>query len=87
MATDGQDPHDRDTRESAGAGNVVQFRAGRDYEPYLGLSEVADRLGYSERWVRDRIKDAHLPAHQRARGNQYWFLWSEVERWWRESAA
>jgi len=53
----------------------------RSAEPYITLEEVAERLGYSTRWVRDRIRLDGLPSHQRGRGAKHRFRWSEVELW------
>jgi excisionase family DNA binding protein len=50
-------------------------------EPYITLEDVARRLGYSTRWVRDRIRRDGLPSHQRGRGAKHRFRWSEVEAW------
>jgi excisionase family DNA binding protein len=50
-------------------------------EQYITLDEVARRLGYSTRWVHDRIRFDGLPSHQHARGSQHRFLWSEVHAW------
>jgi excisionase family DNA binding protein len=50
-------------------------------EPYITLEEVAKRLGYSSRWVRDRIRLDGLPSHQRNRGAKHRFRWSEVKAW------
>jgi len=51
------------------------------FEPYLTLEETAQRLGYSTRWVRDRVRRDGLPSHQRGRGAKHRFRWSEVEEW------
>ena len=51
------------------------------FEPYISLEETADRLGYSTRWVRDRVRFDGLPTHQRGRGAKHRFRWSEVEAW------
>jgi predicted DNA-binding transcriptional regulator AlpA len=50
-------------------------------EIYIDLESVARRLGYSERWVYERIRVDGLPSHQRARGMPHRFLWSEVQAW------
>jgi predicted DNA-binding transcriptional regulator AlpA len=53
----------------------------RSAEPYITLEDLAERLGYSTRWVRDRMRLDGLPSHQRGRGAKHRFRWSEVELW------
>jgi predicted DNA-binding transcriptional regulator AlpA len=50
-------------------------------EAYITLEDVANRLGYSTRWVRDRVRLDGMPSHQRGRGAKHRFRWSEVEEW------
>ena len=54
------------------------------WEPYITLTDVAERLGYSTRWVHDRIRHDGLPTHQHRKGAQHRFRWSEVEAWWED---
>jgi excisionase family DNA binding protein len=48
-------------------------------EPYISLSEVAQRLGFSVWWVREQVKRNGLPVWRA--GGRYRFRWSEVEEW------
>jgi predicted DNA-binding transcriptional regulator AlpA len=54
----------------------------RDPEPYIDVEEVATRLGYSPRWVRERVRADGLPSRQRVRNARHRFLWSEVAAWY-----
>lgn len=67
--------------ERGGTATVV-YMPGTQWEPYITLDEVAKRLGYSPRWVHDRIRYDGLPTHQHSKGAQHRFRWSEVETWW-----
>ncbi len=51
----------------------------QEWEPYLTKRQVAERLGFSERWVDLKRRDEGLPAHRI--GGQPRFLWSEVRDW------
>lgn len=48
-------------------------------ERYLTKRQVAERLGFSIRWVEDQVQRRELPAH--TIGGQRRFLWSEIEAW------
>ena len=50
-----------------------------DWEPYLTKRQVAERLGFSVRWLEQQVSQAGLPAHMI--GGQRRFLWSEVRDW------
>lgn len=69
-------------QEGGSLAPVIQMPGARSWESYISLQEVAERLGYSTRWVHDRIRHDALPTHQHRRGAQHRFRWSEVEAWW-----
>ena len=48
-------------------------------EPYLTKRQVAERLGFSVRWLESQVSRGGLPAH--TIGGQRRFLWSEVQAW------
>jgi excisionase family DNA binding protein len=50
-----------------------------DWEPYLTKRQVAQRLGFSVRWLEQQVAQAELPAHMI--GGQRRFLWSEIQSW------
>lgn len=61
---------------------MSQSRIPQEWEPYITLDEVAERLGYSTRWLLDRIRYDGLPTHQHRRGARHRLKWSEVYAWW-----
>jgi excisionase family DNA binding protein len=65
-----------------GEGRVLDFTAARAArsgdEPWLSKKQIAEHLGYSERWVDYRIRDG-LPCKRL--GNRWRFRRSEVETW------
>jgi hypothetical protein len=59
-------------------GTVIPFPRRSDWEPWLSKRQLADRLGFSTRWVELRVRDG-MPSY--THGNQRRFLLSEVEEW------
>jgi predicted DNA-binding transcriptional regulator AlpA len=78
-------PRDRAAQTGAGRrGPAVSDRSvevDESSENYITLQECAVRLGYSTRWVRDRVRLDGMPCHQRVRGAQYRFVWADVADW------
>lgn len=60
-------------------GIVIAFPRRSDWEPELSKRQLADRLGYSTRWVELRVREG-MPTSS-IKGNQRRFLLSEVETW------
>lgn len=50
-----------------------------DREAFLTKRQTADLLGFSVRWLDQKVADERLPAHMI--GGQRRFLWSEVVQW------
>ena len=59
--------------------NVVPFAVPRTSEPWLNKAQLANRLGYSARWVNLRMRDG-MPHHKWT-GGHVRFRASEVEGW------
>lgn len=59
---------------------VIAFPKTTNWEPELSKRQLANRLGFSTRWVELMVRDEGLPTH-RLRGNQRRFLLSEVDAW------
>ena len=59
-------------------GIVIAFPRRTDWEPELSKRQLAQRLGYSTRWVELRVREG-MPS--RIQSNQRRFLLSECE-WW-----
>ncbi|UGS35503.1 helix-turn-helix transcriptional regulator [Capillimicrobium parvum] len=57
----------------------IAFPRRSDWEPELSKRQLADRLGYSTRWVELRVREG-MPTSS-IKGNQRRFLLSEVETW------
>jgi hypothetical protein len=61
-----------------GMGNVIPFPRRTDWEPELSKRQVAQRFGFSTRWVELRVREG-MPSCMR--GNRRRFLLSECEAW------
>lgn len=59
-------------------GIVIPFPRRSDWEPELSKRQLAQRLGYSTRWVELRVREG-MPS--RIQGNQRRFLASECVEW------
>lgn len=59
-------------------GIVIPFPRRTDWEPELSKRQVAQRFGFSTRWVELRVREG-MPS--RMRGSQRRFLLSECEAW------
>lgn len=59
-------------------GIVIPFPRRTDWEPELSKRQLAQRLGFSTRWVELRVREG-MPS--RIQGNQRRFLFSECETW------
>lgn len=59
-------------------GIVIPFPRRSDWEPELSKRQLAQRLGYSTRWVELRVREG-MPST--LKGNQRRFLLSETEAW------
>jgi hypothetical protein len=59
-------------------GIVIPFPRRSDWEPRLSKRQLADRLGFTTRWVELRVREG-MPSY--LEGNQRRFLLSEVEAW------
>jgi hypothetical protein len=78
----GEAPPDDSYRESRATGlSASSMDTDVAPEAYVDLQTVADRLGYSTRWVREQVKHHGLPTHQRGAATQHRLLWSEVVAW------
>lgn len=60
-------------------GIVIAFPRRTDWEPELSKRQLAERLGYSTRWVELRVNEG-MPTSS-IKGNQRRFLFSAVENW------
>lgn len=59
-------------------GIVIAFPRRTDWEPELAKRQLAQRLGFSTRWIELRVNEG-MPS--RIQGNQRRFLLSECEAW------
>lgn len=48
-------------------------------EQLIKISEVAGKLGFTERTIRRWVAEKNMPAYKP--GRSYLFLWSEVQDW------
>lgn len=60
-------------------GQVIPFPRRSNWEPEMSKRQLADRFGYSTRWVELRVREG-MPTSS-MKGNQRRFLLSEVEVW------
>ncbi len=63
---------------------VIAFPRRTDWEPEVSKRQLAERLGYSTRWVELRVREG-MPS--RMVGAQRRFRASDVEQWLKEKAA
>lgn len=59
-------------------GIVIPFPRRTDWEPWLSKRQLAERFGFSTRWVELRVRDGMPSA---IHGNRRRLLLSEVEAW------
>lgn len=59
--------------------HVLRPEQSEQWEPYLAKRDIAQRLGFSVRWLEQQVSTGGLPAHMI--GGQRRFLWSEVVEW------
>ena len=58
---------------------IIPFpQRGVTHERYLTITELAETLGMSERWIFDRRREG-MPSHKYGRSRRY--LLSEVQAW------
>jgi hypothetical protein len=65
--------------------SIIPLTAPQASEPWLSKAQLADRLGYSARWVNLRMREG-MP-HRKWTGGHVRFRASEVEVWLAEMSA
>ncbi len=63
---------------------IIPYPRRTDWEPEVSKRQLADRLGYTTRWVELRVREG-MPS--RMVGAQRRFRASDVEHWLKERAA